>query len=300
MGDVSSPPNETDSAGELADREPSEIAAEGSLETGAPTVDTITAEEGGESGSEESAGETAESGETAPEGGEGPESPGVGGRTPYARRLDDPQRVDGGGRWSVDSTARRCCRCAGALPDHETFHTVLEPAPPEDLPLGDERELFVRRDYCTECFTSQPPETVFAHWTRILPPPPGGPKKIVNLASLLAHFHQLVETPALPTASEDGEDGELPGENVGEGKTAPATAPRPEPHVPELSDERGRLAYLLALFLVRRRMLKWEGMVDERLQLICKESDRPVALGVPAMTDSELEEAVAEFEELFR
>ncbi len=114
-------------------------------------------------------------------------------RTPLARRLEDPQRVDGGGRWSVESTRRRCCRCDQALPDHDTFHTVLEPAPAEDFGGDeDEREVFVRNDYCEGCFVAQPPETVFAHWRRILPPPPTGPRKIVNLASLLAHWHQLV------------------------------------------------------------------------------------------------------------
>ncbi len=86
---------------------------------------------------------------------------------------------------------------------------------------------------------------------------------------------------------------------AGESGAAPAPEP-PKLHIPTLSTERLRLAYLLALFLVRRRMLKWEGIDDDHLRLRCKESDRPVGLPVPPWTDAELEQAVTEFEELFR
>ena len=227
-----------------------------------------------------------------------------GGRIPMARRLEDPQRVDGGGRWSVESTRRRCCRCDQPLPDHDTFHTVLEPASAEQLGDEEEREVFVRRDYCEGCFVENPPETFFAHWRRILPPPAGGPRKIVNLASLLAHWHTLVETPAIhdPDATLDGQEGIVGESGVAENSTPDASegAAPPKLHLPTLSPPRLRLAYLLALFLVRRRMLKWEGIQDNRLQLRCKESDRPVGLPVPPLSDAELEEAVAEFEELFR
>jgi len=233
------------------------------------------------------------------------------GRTPYARRLEDPQRVEGRGRWSVDSTRRRCGRCAADFPDHEAFHTVLEPAPapamaegaseegPEDAP-----EVFVRRDYCASCFTESPPTTVFAQWRCVLPPPPEGARKVVNLASLLAHFHQLVETPA---AREPGEDeleaAELDEADPGAVDRRPAV-PGDEaplvPHVPQLSTERLQLVYLLALFLVRRRMLKWEGVGEGFLQLRCKESDRPVGLPIPPWSEEELAEAIEEFEDLFR
>ncbi len=228
----------------------------------------------------------------------------AGGRLPFARRIEDPQRVDGGGRWSVDSTRRRCCRCHKDLPDDQTFDTVLEPATVTEegqeaageRPIEPKREeasdLFARRDYCALCFQTDPPATYFAHWRRVLPPPVGGPKKVVNLASLLSHFHQLVETPAV-SESERGDD-------AGKGTAESTASPPLEPHVPTLSPERLRLAYLLALFLVRRRMLKWETVGEEALRLRCKESDRPVDLPLPAMSKEALEEAMAQFEDLFR
>jgi hypothetical protein len=196
-------------------------------------------------------------------------------RAAFARRLDDPQRVDGGGRWSVDATRRRCARCAEPLPDGRVFHSVLEPPPP-GAP-HEEQEVFVRRDYCEECHRSGPPERAFAHWRAVLPPPPGGVRKIVNLASLLAHFHTLVEG----SAKEAGAAAAVEA-------SAPATAEAP------------RLIYLLALFLVRRRMLRWEGVEDRVLRLRCRESDRLLEVAVPALPTAELEAAVAEFEELFR
>jgi len=126
----------------------------------------------------------------------------------------------------------------------------------------------------------------------------------VNLASLLAHFHQLVETPA---AREPGEDeleaAELDEADPGAVDRRPAV-PGDEaplaPHVPQLSTERLQLVYLLALFLVRRRMLKWEGVGEGLLQLRCKESDRPVGLPIPPWSEEELAEAIEEFEDLFR
>ena len=243
-------------------------------------------------------------GDPAPEASEVPATDGEeggpprpGGRTPFARRLEDPQRVDGGGRWSVDSTRRRCCRCDTPFPDHDPFHTVLEPASDEERGSEDAREVFVRRDYCTGCFESDPPATVFAHWRCVLPPPPDGARKVVNLASLLAHFHQLVETPAVHIPDEDEEGASGEGSGGGEGSTPPA--PPLEPHIPTLSEEKLRLVYLLALFLVRRRMLKWEGVEGGVLQLRCKESDRPVGLPEPPWSEAELAEAVAEFEDLF-
>lgn len=246
--------------------------------------------------------------ESDPPAGEGsgddvPAPPPTGGRTPFARRHDDPQRVDGGGRWSVDSTRRRCHGCGEELPEHRPFHSVLGPAPePEPDEEGgepatrEEAELFVRRDYCEACFASSPPETVFAHWRGVLPPPLHGQRKVVNLASLLAHFHTLVETPGGTDHGDDDLDADLDGPEDGAGGEGDAEDPAPA----DLSPERARLAYLLGLFLVRRRMLRWDEVGDGILRLTCKESDRPVRLRVPDLTEEELAVAVEEFESLFR
>jgi hypothetical protein len=195
-------------------------------------------------------------------------------RPAHARRLDDPQRIEGGGRWSVDATRRRCSRCSRPLEDHQPFHTTLEPATESADPTG---EVFARRDTCEPCFAGAPPERAFAHWRSVLPPPPGGVRKIVNLASLLAHFHSLVEVVR-------GDRGEGP-PGADELPAAPTTQ---------------RLIYLLALFLVRRRMLRWEGVEGGILRLRCRESDRPIEVSVPPLPPAELESAIAEFEELFR
>lgn len=264
--------------------------------------------------------------------GPGPDelAPREGGRIPFARRLDDPQRVDGGSRWSVDATRRRCTRCGSDLVDREPFHSVLEEAP---APLVDseEPELFVRRDYCEPCFAASPPPRAFAHWRSVLPAPLGGVRKIVNLASLLSHFHSLVETSreleeedrerwgAEPGGTDRALGGDL--DAILPGQVSRSWPSDPEGERPEagsaptaaisaassgasssasVPEPRQRLAYLLALFLVRRRMLRWEGVEGETLRLRCRESDRPVELPVPRLPPAELEAAIAEFEDLFR
>jgi len=164
-----------------------------------------------------------------------------------------------------------------------------------------ESELFVRRDYCEECFAASPPAISFAHWRSILPPPPGGVRKVVNLASLLAHFHALVETPA---AEEDDPASDIRSSPLGAVETGrggseglPAGDSGSDASRP--AEARARLSYLLALFLVRRRMLRWEGVEAGILRLRCRESDRPVELAVPEMTPAELDAAISEFESLF-
>lgn len=230
-------------------------------------------------------------------------APREGGRIPLARRHDDPQRIEGAGRWSVDATRRRCSQCGEALLDHEPFHTILAPASPRPTGSadaeGEDLHLFERRDSCEACFAASPPATAFAHWRAVLPPPPGGVRKRVNLASLLAHFHALIEGTRNGDAGSDDAlagtralscAGDEPALAGGEGATiAPESAGEP----------RHRLAYLLALFLVRRRMLRWEGVEEGILRLRCRESDRTVEIPVPDLAPGEIEDAAAQFEELF-
>lgn len=318
MKDGSSPPNSTamDSAQNAATDIPPTNSPDPRSSTGlqgvklSPTDQRVEGVEPVQGGRDDSSGASQPGEESSSDRGgtESPDRGNLGGRLPFARRIEDPQRVDGGGRWSVDSTRRRCCRCHKDLPDDQTFDTVLEPATVEDS-FGEEdtgtaverrldsrndevSDLFARRDYCAACFQADPPPTYFAHWRRVLPPPAAGPKKVVNLVSLLSHFHQLVETPAVSESERE----DLASEGMG-GSTARSPL---EPHVPALSPERLRLAYLLALFLVRRRMLKWEAVGEEALRLRCKESDRPVDLPLPVMSKEALEEAMEQFEDLFR
>lgn len=243
--------------------------------------------------------------------GEGPR-----GRTPSARKIDDPQRVDGGGgRWSVDASRRRCSRCSRELPDGEILHSALVP-PPESASAEGDQVIFARGDYCEQCFEADPPQGAFAEWRTVLPPKPGGERKIVNLASLLAHFHSLVETSRADDdlgdgsledgayedgAYEDGafEDGVFQRGAFKDGVRDDAGVSTQSGKDP-LAPERARIAYLLALFLVRRRMLRWEGIRGGVLSLRCRESDRPLELPVPPLTTAQLAEAIAEFEDLFR
>lgn len=65
---------------------------------------------------------------------------------------------------------------------------------------------------------------------------------------------------------------------------------RPELWVP--------LRYLLGLFLVRKRVLKWEGVTDSELTLRCKQSEREYRVEIPPR-GKRLEEAESAFEAIF-
>jgi len=189
-------------------------------------------------------------------------------RPAFARLHEEVQRIDGPGRWTVDSSARCCRSCAGELPLGEPFWTVLED-PPGDEEVRGLAAFFARSDYCNGCSDRFDLDAVYARWRTVLPEAEGPPKKIVNLASLLGTFLSLVEEPAA------GENSRR--EEGGEGQ---------------------RLAYLLALFLVRKRVLKWVSVEDGVLSGCEKGKTVAIEVPLPPLSPPDLKIAVAEFEAL--
>ena len=227
----------------------------------------------------------------------------------------------GGGRWSVDASRRHCHRCAEEILRGNPFWTVLAEADPDQA--GEAvAAFFCRQDHCEGCIESLEEDPFFARWKTTVPAPEGPPRRIVNIASLHATFLSLNDS------LEGGEDGGAPaGADEAadpESSESPAPAPTDEasasirsapkeqeepqeeqfesrnrPTALEVSAvaDRIRLAYLLALFLVRKRALRW--ISHDPQSLTVKERSGAIhQVQVPAIDAVALEEAVAEMEQL--
>ena len=129
----------------------------------------------------------------------------------------------------------------------------------------------------------------------LAPAPEGPPRRIGNLASLPATFLSLID---VNETTEDREE--------------PTQEPSPEPPEERETDssqtpvgsllvsgeaDRARLAYLLALFLVRKRALRWQQHAGDHL-VVSERSGQHYRVPVPRIESSELEAAVSEFEQL--
>lgn len=240
--------------------------------------------------------------------------------TPVARLYEEEQRIDGRFRWSVGGAQRSCRGCKERIPPHTSFSTALVAANAEDLPgvAGpDPTEVFERCDYCRECFDQLPHERVFAHWNTCFPAPEAAPKKQVNLASLRSYFDQVAELIRDPEgekhdAEKQAEEAAHADDPSFEAHEAAAEHHAGEPHAelehephehpPESDDPQtsGAFAYLLALFLVRRRLLKWRGFTDGGLTLECRQTQREYLVQVPHGDERALTAQVLAFEELFQ
>lgn len=224
-----------------------------------------------------------------------------------ARVYQEELRVDGRFRWSVGGARPVCSQCRTEIPPSGTFHTVLVEAAsdsPESDP-GDLLEVFERRDLCEECFGRADRSTVFAFWKSALPAARGEVKKSVNVISLRAYFDRLIDSLS------DGGHADAPIDNDGRDPESPLTLDRDQASdeddeaAAESSDRAATpttqqtLAYLLGLFLVRKRNLRWGDVVDGVLRLNCRATDRSYFLETPPLTEQELESGVRAFEELF-
>ncbi|MGE4619090.1 MAG: hypothetical protein AAEJ04_04695 [Planctomycetota bacterium] len=234
------------------------------------------------------------------------------GRPAYARLKDAEQRVAGGGRWSVDGSRRCCCDCQVEIVRGTPFWTVLRPAAADAGPGEGVAAFFSRQDHCESCMDNLQEGEHFARWKTSVPAPEGPPRRIVNIASLHATFLSLLEGPrSTETSSEGGEtesqavEADLESGDAADPPEADFTAADEESDAVEpqlglyVSQEadRVRLAYLLALFLVRKRALRWEAHEGDYL-LVRERSGTLHRVLVPRIDSQALEEAVAEFEEL--
>ncbi|MAJ28059.1 hypothetical protein CBD41_01410 [bacterium TMED181] len=235
-----------------------------------------------------------------------PEEPSAGNRATYARLRDQEQRVAGGGRWSVDSSRRFCALTKQEIPRGTPFWTVLATADPDSAPesAGPLAAFFSRQDYCDEAMAGLDPGSFFARWRTVIPEESGPVKRVVNLASLLATFLELAEPirkqePAEAEESAQAADAD-PGADAGEeGESDPSSALRRVGLEIDSSTDRSRLAYLLALFLIRKRALIWDDHVDSCLRVREKSSEEIYEIPAPEMDRETLEAAVSEIESLF-
>jgi hypothetical protein len=252
---------------------------------------------------------------------ESPETGDTGTSTPprraFARLRDEEQRVAGGGRWSVDASRRHCHHCSEEIVRGTPFWTVLAEADPAQA--GEAvAAFFCRQDHCEGCIESLDEDPFFARWKTTVPAPEGPPRRIVNIASLHATFLSLIDsldgdedvgTPAGGVETADPGSSESPAPApTDEASAGMTSAPeeqeeqfeaRNRPTALEVSAvaDRIRLAYLLALFLVRKRALRW--ISHDPQSLTVKERSGVIhRVQVPAIDAVALEEAVAEMEQL--
>lgn len=227
-----------------------------------------------------------------------PDEPNIGIRPAYARLKEEQQRVAGGGRWSVDGSRRCCHGCQQEIVRGTPFWTVLRPAEEEPTEPEAVAAFFSRQDHCESCIESLEDGQHYARWKTSVPAPDEPPRRIVNIASLHATFLSLLEVESTPSTSES-----TPEEDAEGDPQPPAQAT--EPNLPAAAGlpisqqaDRERLAYLLALFLVRKRALQWLEHQGDHL-LVKERCGNLHRVTVPRIDSRVLDEAVYEFEQLF-
>ncbi|MFN0057079.1 MAG: hypothetical protein ACKVX7_01355 [Planctomycetota bacterium] len=222
----------------------------------------------------------------------------------YARLYEEEQKVDGPSRWSVGAGHRVCHRCQQQLAQRVQFCTVLEPAREVRGRSFDAAEIFERHDYCVSCFPTVTRERIFAHWKSVIPEGSGTARKTVNLASLYATFEQLSERSAATESSVSCRTStpSLPDDERDRGSDeSRADATRDETsflNSPESVPQDHHLGFLLALFLVRKRQLRWVSIDSNCLTVAAREDDHLYRLPVPPPS-FDLTAAEAAFEALF-
>ena len=175
------------------------------------------------------------------------------------------------------------------------FWTVLRPADQEPIAGEGVAAFFCRQDYCESCIESVPEGEYFARWKTSVPAPTGPPRRIVNLASLHATFLSLIDAKN-PVQGSAELDPQSPSQAQQEPQSDDPGVPTGGLAVSREAD-RVRLAYLLALFLVRKKALRWQQHGGDHL-VVCERSGELYQVPVPGIDSGELEAAVTEFEEL--
>ena len=188
-------------------------------------------------------------------------------------------------RWAVGGSPRRCHTCSTPIPPQAEYYGTLEPTriPEDDSKLAEVSALFDRYDYCCACYEGGAGGHAFAYWKGHMDAPQREPRKVVNLAALLVYFQHLAAVEAAasrPTPDADGDDGEgtegtdsghidsghidedLNDEDAFDGDFERQQEARERAAIvaalPRIDGDDARLMrYLLALFLIRKRVLKW-------------------------------------------
>lgn len=225
---------------------------------------------------------------------EQPNDSSAGVRPAYARLQEEQQRVAGGGRWSVDGSRRCCHGCQQEIVHGTPFWTVLRATDKEPTEPDSVAAFFCRQDYCESCIDSLEQGQHYARWKTSVPAPNDPPRRIVNLASLQATFLSLLEVESTESKTQQpaDDDRQKPSEPP-EVASSTTTGLR----VSKQAD-REWLAYLLALFLVRKRVLRWEQHQGDHL-VVRERGGNSHRVPVPRIDSQVLEQAIADFEQLF-
>ena len=180
----------------------------------------------------------------------------------------------GAGGWHVGRTAGQCSGCGIELPPKTNCWAALCDAPMEQLSTTEKAEArtkkekdapvvspFARVDFCEKCWAEgkRPlsPLTMFSFWKTTVPSPEQKKKLLVDDSVLVDVFTRM------------------------EGKTEPSET---------------RFRFVLALILMRKRLLKYEGMEDktegapEVWRMIPRGTEQPVHVVNPHLTEEQIAE----------
>ncbi len=198
----------------------------------------------------------------------------------FARLYEEEERIEGRTRWTVGGAGWACFACGARFAEGTSFHTVLraldDATPARSVPEC--AALFVRRDLCGRCFAAIPAHETFASWRGVIAPSQAPPKKAIHLASLLVYFEKL-------------------GDTAGNAASGAPPAVREDGDRPPASDF---VRYLLGLFLVRKRVLRWHSLDGSRLTLVVRGDEaRSFVVEAPKLDAAELRAAEEEFAEIF-
>ncbi len=212
------------------------------------------------------------------------------------RRLEDR-------RWAVGGSVRRCHCCEQAIDPSSEFYATLTAAqiPDDDNRLAEVSALFDRYDYCCRCYEEGKAEHAFAYWKSVMDAPQREPRKIVNLSALLVYFQHLVALEVQEPTTAEENDGDLESEGDFESQERARERASILAALPKIDGRDAELMrYLLALFLIRKRVLKWIQAEKGTLRVREVKSKVEHDVSEPQISEADLKDAIEAFEELFR
>ena len=192
---------------------------------------------------------------------------------------------------------RLCSACEVAIAPQAEFYATLRSAeiPAEDARMEEVSALFERHDFCGSCYESGAAEPTFAYWKSVMDAPTREPRKIVNLAALLVYFQHLGPSDDSPQEPTTEQEDQFEAEDRAREREAVLAA------LPQMEDTDAELMrYLLALFLIRKRVLRWVSAEDGVLTVEEAKSKVAHTVTEPRLSATELQESVEAFDELFR
>jgi hypothetical protein len=207
--------------------------------------------------------------------------------------------------YTIQASEHRCAACAGEIvPGSEYFSTVtFADAVPDGASAEGKSFSFARRDYCVPCWpAARGPEAaeaagVFAYWKTWRPQAAAGDRRRVRFdpAVVLEFFRRL--GPALGPACAEGTCPalvEAPREKRDEIDAIEPRAGEIRPALVEAPREKRDVRFVLALLLLRKKVLVYEGSAVREGHEWIRFAERgdPAAehwVENPRLSDSELE-----------